>query len=95
MKRSAFPFLFVMVFAAGCALQTGDRTLVQGTGPDELLKLRSGPGLGFNIILGLPDGTALNLGNCVTEVGQRWCKVFLADAPQISGYVSADYIFEP
>ncbi|EBA13365.1 SH3 domain-containing protein [Roseobacter sp. CCS2] len=94
MKRSAFPFFFIVVFAAGCALQTGDRTLVKGTGPDELLKLRSGPGLGFNIILGLPDGTALNRQDCVTEVGQRWCRVSLADAPQISGYVSADYISE-
>jgi uncharacterized protein YraI len=56
--------------------------------------LRSGPGLGFNIVLGLPEGTVLNLKDCVTEVGQRWCKVSLADAPQISGYVSADYISE-
>ncbi|KQB95973.1 peptide-binding protein [Loktanella sp. 1ANDIMAR09] len=81
-----------MLFAGGCALQSGERTLVQGTGPDELLKLRSGPGLGFNIVLGLPEGTVLSLKDCVTEVGQRWCKVSLADAPQISGYVSADYI---
>lgn len=95
MKRGAFPYLFVLVFTAGCALQTGDRTQVQGTGSDELLKLRSGPGLGFSIILGLPDGTDLNLKDCVTEVGQRWCRVSLADAPQISGYVSADYISEP
>ncbi len=94
MKRSAFPFIFLMFFAGGCALQSGGRTLVQGTGPDELLKLRSGPGLGFNIVLGLPEGTVLNLKDCVTEVGQRWCKVSLADAPQISGYVSADYISE-
>lgn len=94
MKRSAFPFLFLMLFAGGCALQSGERTLVQGTGPDELLKLRSGPGLGFNVVLGLPEGTVLSLKDCVTEVGQRWCKVSLADAPQISGYVSADYISE-
>jgi uncharacterized protein YraI len=94
MKRSAIPFLFVIALAGGCALQSNERTLVQGTGPDEMLKLRSGPGLGFNIVLGLPDGTVLNLKDCVTEVGQRWCKVSLADAPQISGYVSADYISE-
>lgn len=66
--------------------------MVQGTGPDELLKLRAGPGLGFSVVLGLPDGTALNQRDCVTELGQRWCRVSLAAAPQITGYVSADYL---
>lgn len=92
MKRTTLPLLLVAMFVVGCAIPATDRTLVQGTGPDELLKLRSGPGLEFNVILGLPDGTALNRRDCLTELGQLWCKVSLADAPQISGYVSADYI---
>jgi len=69
--------------------------MVKGTGPDELLKLRAGPGLGFKAILGLPDGTALTRRDCVTEVGHLWCRASLADAPGISGYVSADYISMP
>jgi uncharacterized protein YraI len=69
-----------------------DRAIVTGVGTDELLKLRSGPGLEFNIIVGLPDGTILNRQNCVTELGQRWCRVTLADAPRGNGYVSADYL---
>jgi len=66
--------------------------VVERTGPNELLKLRSGPGLGFNIIMGLPDGTELIRRDCVTEVGQLWCRVTLADAPGVTGYVSADYL---
>ena len=80
--------LCAVMIVASC----GDRTMVERTGPDELLKLRSGPGLGFNIIMGLPDGTELDLRDCVTEVGQRWCEVSLVDAPQVTGYVSADYL---
>lgn len=90
MRRSLFAIPILLI--TGCSSITGDRTVVAGTGPNELLKLRSGPGLGFNVILGLPDGTELNRRDCVTEVGQRWCEVSLADGPGITGYVAADYL---
>jgi uncharacterized protein YraI len=84
-------FLTIMLVAS-CGDLAADRTLVEGAGPDELLKLRAGPGLGYNVILGLPDGTSLNRRDCVTEVGQLWCRVSMTAAPQITGYVSADYL---
>jgi hypothetical protein len=87
--------LLEVAVVASCSVGTGGRTLVQGAGPDEFLKLRAGPGLGYRVILGLPDGTALTRGGCVTEVGQLWCRVSLAGAPAITGYVSADYIDIP
>lgn len=92
MQRRTIPIFLTFLLIAGCSDLAADRTVVQGAGPDELLKLRAGPGLGYGVILGLPDGTALNRRNCVTEVGQLWCRVSLADAPQITGYVSADYL---
>ena len=92
MQRRIIPFILTFLLIAGCSDLAADRTVVQGAGPDELLKLRAGPGLGYGVILGLPDGTALNRRNCVTEVGQLWCRVSLANAPQITGYVSADYL---
>ena len=92
MYRKSVTVFLTFMLVASCGGLTGDRALVQGAGPDELLKLRSGPGLGFNVILGLPDGTSLNRGDCVTEVGQLWCRVSLTQAPQIAGYVSADYL---
>jgi hypothetical protein len=61
-------------------------------GPDDLLKLREGPGLNYKIIIGLPDGTRLTRQNCVTNAGKVWCRVSLADRPGVSGYVSAEYL---
>jgi uncharacterized protein YraI len=92
MYRNPFLVSLAFVIMASCSTLAGDRTLVTGAGRDDLLKLRSGPGLGYSVVLGLPDGTPLRRGSCVTEVGQRWCQVSLAGAPRISGYVSADYL---
>lgn len=95
MQRSTLPVTISFLFLACCSSIATDRVVVQGTGPDEFLKLRAGPGLGFSVILGLPDGTAVDRYDCVTELGQLWCRVGLAEAPQIAGYVSADYLSEP
>lgn len=95
MFRRTLPILLVLTTLASCGGVTGDRTVVRGAGPDELLKLRAGPGLGFKVVLGLPDGTVLNRRECITEIGQLWCRVSLAEAPRITGYVSADYITLP
>ncbi|MGR3465818.1 SH3 domain-containing protein [Limimaricola sp.] len=91
MHRPAITALLALMLISGCGV-SGSRTVVEGAGPDELLKLRAGPGLGYNVILGLPDGTRLIRRDCVTEVGQLWCRVSLADAPGITGHVSEDYL---
>ena len=53
------------MIAAGCAAGSG--AVVKGVGQDDLLKLRKGPGLEHDIIIGLPDGTRLTRQNCVTK----------------------------
>ena len=92
LKRPTVTAVLMLALVAGCSIGAGGRTVVKGTGPDELLKLRAGPGLGYRVILGLPDGTELTRRDCVTEVSQLWCRVSLVDAPAITGYVSADYL---
>ncbi|SLN15820.1 SH3 domain-containing protein [Roseisalinus antarcticus] len=94
MRQILLPAFLSLLVVTGCAGIAGDRVVVQGAGPEELLKLRAGPGLGFSVILGLPDGTMLTRSECVTEVGQRWCRVSLAEASGVSGFVSADYLSE-
>ena len=88
--HTRFTALIALLIAAGCAVGSG--AIVKGAGPDDLLKLREGPGLEYKIIFGLPDGTRLTRQNCVTNNGKVWCKVFLTDKPSVSGYVSADYL---
>ncbi len=92
MKRVAVPLVLALTLIASCGVGSGSSTVVKSVGPDEFLKLRAGPGLGYRVFLGLPDGTALTRRDCVTELGQLWCRVSLANAPAISGYVSADYL---
>ena len=92
MHRVLKPTLLVVMLIAGCSSGFGNRTVVEGAGADELLKLRAGPGLGFRVILGLPDGTQLVRRDCITEANQLWCRVSLVEAPSVSGYVSADYL---
>lgn len=84
--------LFSLTVLAGCVGVAGDRVVVNRAGPEDLLKLRAGPGLGFKVIVGLPDGTELLRRDCVTEVGQLWCRVSLVSSPGLTGYVSADYL---
>lgn len=95
MNRTIHIALGALMLAAGCSDGAGGRVEVTGAGPDELLKLRHGPGLGYKVMLGLPDGTRLTRRDCVTEMGQLWCRVSLAQAPSVTGYVSADYLSEP
>lgn len=91
--RTPLAAFFALSIIAGCGM--GNNAVVNGAGPDELLKLRAGPGLNYKIKLGLPDGTRLKRHECVTEVGQLWCKVSLTATPGVSGYVSADYLSAP
>lgn len=88
--RTHLAALFALTMTAGCAVGTG--AVVKGAGPDDLLKLREGPGLNYRIIIGLPDGTRLTRQNCVTTEGKLWCRVMLTDRPSVSGYVSAEYL---
>lgn len=92
MSKSAFTFFCALLLVAGCSGVTGGRVVVKGAGSDDFLKLRYGPGLGYKVKLGLPDGTELTRRDCVTEMGQLWCRVSLASAPTVTGYVSADYL---
>ena len=93
MKRNS-PKSVALIFmlVSGCSGSLGRSAVVAGAGVDELLKLRAGPGLGFRVILGLPDGTQVIRRDCVTEAFQLWCRVSLAEAPAVTGYVSADYL---
>ncbi len=65
---------------------------VFGVEDGDMLKLRAGPGIGFNVIVGLPNGTALRVHSCEQTGGTRWCRVSLERARGLKGYVSWAYL---
>ncbi|SIT02977.1 SH3 domain-containing protein [Paracoccus saliphilus] len=92
MSNSKFSTILALILVAGCSTGSDGRVMVKGAGPDDLLKLRSGPGLEHDIIMGLPDGTRLVRRGCKPTGGRTWCRVSLADSPKTMGYVSAEYL---
>lgn len=67
---------------------------VVGVEDDDMLKMRAGPGTGYRVIVGLPNGTVLRLHNCKQTGGTRWCKVSLKQFRGFKGYVSWSYLRE-
>lgn len=65
---------------------------VSGVEGDDMLKMRAGPGTGYRVILGLPNGTVLRVHTCEQTGGTRWCNVSLEQARGLKGYVSWAYL---
>ncbi len=65
---------------------------VYGVEAPDMLKMRAGPGTGFNIITGLPNGTVLWVHECTQTGGTRWCEVSMDRAQGLRGYVSNAYL---
>ncbi|WP_120634880.1 SH3 domain-containing protein [Ruegeria sp. EL01] len=65
---------------------------VFGVDDGDMLKMRGGPGTGYIVIVGLPNGTALRVHSCEQTGGTRWCRVSLERARGLKGYVSWAYL---
>lgn len=95
MSRIAIALTIVAATIAGAppASAIGAQTAeVTGLDNEEMLKLRAGPGMGFRIIVGLPNGTVLRNHGCDRVGGTPWCKVSLKEARSLKGYVSGHYL---
>ena len=86
-------------FVAGMAMvaapvQAEPRGLyeVSGVEDEDMLKMRAGPGVGYRIIVGLPNGTELWVQGCERSGSTSWCKVSLKEARTLRGYVSGAYL---
>ncbi len=99
MHKTMMSFVTVLTLAvlAGCASLSGtlgDNYQVAGVDEGDMLKLRAGPGTGFQILAGLPNGTTLRLQSCQQTGGTRWCKVSSQQSRGLNGYVSWAYLSE-
>ncbi len=68
------------------------RYVVFGVEGEDMLKMRAGPGTGYNVIVGLPNGTVLRVHSCEQTGSTRWCSVSLDRARSLRGYVSWAYL---
>ncbi|KPQ09906.1 MAG: Bacterial SH3 domain [Rhodobacteraceae bacterium HLUCCA09] len=94
--RAAAVLAALAIGAAGCTAPVAGpiagRSVVTGVGGDDMLKLRSGPGTGFRIVAGLPEGAVVVNRGCSRVGGTPWCEVELAESRGLRGYVSGHYL---
>lgn len=67
---------------------------VWGVEGEDMLKMRAGPGVGYRVIVGLPNGTLVRVQSCEQTGSTRWCKASLKAARGLKGYVSWAYLRE-
>lgn len=97
MRRTVIAALAATVLGAvvgvgpGTAGSSGLHEVI-GVDDDDMLKMRAGPGTGYKILLGLPNGTVVRLHGCDQTGGTRWCKVSLQQSRAVKGYVSWAYL---
>jgi uncharacterized protein YraI len=65
---------------------------VAGVEAGDMLKMRAGPGTGFDVIAGLPNGSVLRIYSCERTGGTRWCEASSKEARGLRGYVSFAYV---
>ncbi|MDA3857827.1 MAG: SH3 domain-containing protein [Roseovarius sp.] len=97
MRRAVIVMLASVVMGAVFGTQPATaaslgRYEVFGVEGDDMLKMRGGPGTGFSVIVGLPNGTVLRVHSCEQTGGTRWCRVSLDRARGLKGYVSWAYL---
>jgi uncharacterized protein YraI len=97
MRRAILVALAAFMLAAGLGAETAaasslGRYEVFGVEGDDMLKMRAGPGIGYIVIVGLPNGTILRVQSCQQTGGTRWCSVSLDRARGLKGYVSWAYL---
>ncbi|MFN4155326.1 MAG: SH3 domain-containing protein [Paracoccaceae bacterium] len=65
---------------------------VTGVAADDMLKMRAGPGTGYRVIAGFPNGTVFRVHSCEQTGSTRWCRVSLKQARGLKGFVSWAYL---
>jgi uncharacterized protein YraI len=99
MRRTVLTMLVAAALSAGmnsAPAAAGWRDLyeVYGVKGEDMLKMRAGPGTGYIVIVGLPNGAVVHIESCQLIGGTRWCKVALERARGLKGYVSSSYLRE-
>jgi uncharacterized protein YraI len=97
MRKAIFATATAIALAslAGCVSTgtgIGKTYEVSGVEEGDMLKLRAGPGVGYRVIAGLPNGTRLRIHSCQQIGSTNWCKAMLKGSSTFDGYVSWTYL---
>lgn len=94
--RRAIPAALAALVAAMMLAPAGAQAAglheVAGVDDGDMLKMRAGPGTGYRVLLGLPNGAIVRVHDCEQTGSTRWCLVSLKDSRALKGYVSATYL---
>jgi len=94
-KRAALAALATLALTAPATAGSWRGTYeVTGVKAGDMLKLRAGPGVGYKVIVGLPNGAIVHVRSCERIGNTRWCDVSLEAARNLRGYVSESYLRE-
>ena len=99
MRRTLLFALVMGALSAGVSAEPAaagwrERYEVYGVTDNDMLKMRAGPGTGYIVIVGLPNGAVVRVDSCQLIGGTRWCKIALEQARALKGYVSSSYLRE-
>lgn len=77
MRTAFIAFLAIVTLGGFASADVGLRGTyeVVGVEEDDMLKMRAGPGTGYKIILGLPNGTIVRLYDC-DQTGRSYCQIW-------------------
>lgn len=92
MRRTILAAIMLVLLGNGAGAETGTYFRVFGVADEDMLKMRAKPGVGFRVIVGLPNGTIVRSHGCDPVGTIYWCKVSLKEAPGLMGYVSKSYL---
>lgn len=94
-KRFMLPAAFISAVTLAPGTAASDPRgyhIVTGVEADDMLKMRAGAGVGYKIVLGLPNGTKVWVYQCKPSGNTSWCRVALDGASSFKGYVSLAYL---
>ena len=89
---SIFKAALAVLIIAATPVAAASLAEVTGVEDGDMLKLRSGPGMGYSVVVGLPNGTMVRNHGCTRVGGTPWCKISLKDVRALQGYVSGHYL---
>lgn len=99
MPQALFATLLLVTLSACVGASSAKTTpmgrhIVAGVEDGDMLKMRAGPGTGYVVVLGLPNGTAVDVQSCQPTGNTRWCRVTIGGPRGVEGHVSGAYLQE-